>query len=149
HGHHLAAHRLACGDEVVEQSIRHLLVEDALIAEALEVEFQGLELDARFTGCVRERDCAEIRLTGLWADAGELGTDDLDGKFPARSRIRERLQLLGGRRLGRFHALHQYSLSRLTFPPLNTTPTFFKPFRALNSSNSTTAALTAPLGSTI
>src|SRR5262245_14371954 len=44
---------------------------------------------------------------------------------------------------------HQYILSRLTLPPLRTTATFFNPASDLNSSESTTATPTAPLGSTI
>src|SRR5262249_9373735 len=75
----LAAERAAGGHEVVEQAVDEVLVEDALVAEALQVELERLQLDAAVRRRVGVGDGAEVRLAGLGANAGELGTDDFDG----------------------------------------------------------------------
>jgi hypothetical protein len=70
--------RLDDGDQVVHDFIGDVLVEDSLVAEALQVDLQALELDAFFVGRVGDRDGAEVGLAGLRADRGELGRDDFD-----------------------------------------------------------------------
>src|SRR5262249_35092907 len=74
--------------------------------EPLEIEFQRLQFDARLAGRIREGDRAEVGLARLGADAGKLRANNLDTEFSSRSRVRERLQLLNGGGLGRFHVAH-------------------------------------------
>src|SRR3954466_11521315 len=65
--------------EVVKNLVRHRLVEDAPVAEGLEVQLERLQLDAQPVRGVPKRDGPEVRVAGLRADAGELRADDLDG----------------------------------------------------------------------
>src|SRR5581483_9172679 len=68
--HDLAAPRRARLDEVVEQPIDDRLVEAALGAVALQVELEGLQLDAQLIGDITEGDGAEVGLAGLGTQAG-------------------------------------------------------------------------------
>ena len=76
---HPAAPRPAGGHEIVEQAVDDGLIEDALLAVALEVEFQRLQLDTGSRRRVGEGDGAEVGLPRLGAEAGELRADDLNG----------------------------------------------------------------------
>ena len=97
---HPTTPRLARHHEVVEQPIRHGFVEDALIAEPLQIQFERFQLDARLIGHVRERDGAEVGLPGFGANAGELGADDLDGVVASGSWVGKSFELSGGRHHG-------------------------------------------------
>src|SRR5262249_31760786 len=90
----------AGGDEVVEQAVDDGLVEGADVAGALQGEFEGLQLDAGLIGDVAEGDGAEVGGSGLGAEAGEFGADDLDGVVAAGPGVGEGLQLLARRRFG-------------------------------------------------
>src|SRR5690606_18346258 len=70
-------------DEVVADLVGEGLVEDAALAEGLEVELEALELDAdatvaRRAGLEAEGDGAEVGVAGLRAQGGELLGDVLD-----------------------------------------------------------------------
>src|SRR5439155_10007689 len=99
------AHRPAGGHEIVEQAIDQGLVEDALVAVALQVELERFQFDAALGGRVGEGDGAEIRLPRLRTDAGEFRTDNFDAVIPAGKRVGKRLQLVGRGDLDRGHAL--------------------------------------------
>ena len=87
------AYRLWPGsDQVVEDLIRHRLVEDAAIPELDHVVLERFQLDAAISGHVRDPDLAEIWKAGLRADGGELRTIDRDLEVATRARIRKRLQ---------------------------------------------------------
>jgi hypothetical protein len=103
-----AAARLAGGHEVVEQAVDDRFVERTLVAIALQVELEGLQLHAAGGRGVGEGDGAEVRLARLGAQAGELGADDLDGVIAAGLGVGERLQLPGRRR---FRLRHDSSSS--------------------------------------
>jgi hypothetical protein len=75
--------RPACSHKVIQEAVNQMLVKNTFIPEALEIKLQGLELDAPFCGRVGKRNSSEIRLSGLWAEAGEFGTDDFNHVFPA------------------------------------------------------------------
>jgi hypothetical protein len=75
--------RVHAGDEVIADGVGDGFVEDALVAETLEVHLQALELDADAAVAVRTRaephdDFAEVRVPGLGAEARELFGDVLD-----------------------------------------------------------------------
>ncbi len=95
---HFAAARPACRHEIVEQAINDVLVENPLVAVALQIEFEGLQLHAQLRWCVGEGDGAEIRLARLGTEARELRTDDLDGVIAAGVLVGKGFQLRGGRR---------------------------------------------------
>lgn len=81
-------------DEIVENAIGDILIEDAFVAEFLEIEFEAFELNAQTIGDVAEDECAEIGLTGFGADRSELGAFDLDGVIPLREGVFEALELV-------------------------------------------------------
>ena len=65
-------------DEIVEDVIRHRLVEGARLAIAPEVELEGLELHAELIRHVADPDGREVGLAGLRTKARELGTLEAD-----------------------------------------------------------------------
>src|SRR5688500_16491634 len=65
-------------DEVVEDPVRHRLVEVTLVAERPQVELQALELDAALVGSVADPDRREVGLPRLRAETGELGRLESD-----------------------------------------------------------------------
>lgn len=95
-GDELEATGLENGDEVVEDAVGDVLVEDALVAEALEVHLQALQLNALLFGRVRECERAEIGLAGFGADRGEFGTDDFDDVIAAGKLVVEGFQEVAG-----------------------------------------------------
>ena len=78
--------------EVVEQLVRHSFVEDAFVAESLEVELERFQFDADRVGRVLVDDRAEVRLPRLRTDARELRADNLDLILASDPRIREGFQ---------------------------------------------------------
>lgn len=82
-------------DELVEDPVRDGFVEDALLAERLEVELQALELDAQLLRGVLDGDRAEIRLAGHGAAAGEFRRDVRDDVVAAGVRIGEHFEAVG------------------------------------------------------
>jgi hypothetical protein len=52
--------RLAGGDEVVENLIRHVFVENAFVAELDKVVFEGLQFDTQAVRDIRDANLAEI-----------------------------------------------------------------------------------------
>jgi len=84
--------RLQHADQVVQDRVDHRLVEDALITEREEVQFQALHLDAAAVGHVRNRDRSKVRLTRHRAYAGELREDEFDLVVPLGARVRERVE---------------------------------------------------------
>src|SRR4029079_3051894 len=80
------------GDEIVENAVGHVLVEDAFVAKALQVELQALELDALSVWGVGDRQRAEIGLARHGADRREFGADDFDGVIAAGKLIVESFQ---------------------------------------------------------
>ena len=59
--------RRQCRDQVVQDAVDHVFVEYALVAKALEVGLQALQLDTKGVGNVLDLDRAEVRLPGLGA----------------------------------------------------------------------------------
>jgi hypothetical protein len=78
--------------EILQNPVRHVLVEDALVAELLEIDLQTLQLDALRLRDVAKRKCPEVGLARLGADGRKLGADDLDRVVTAREFVLERLQ---------------------------------------------------------
>lgn len=66
--------RLAGLHEVGEDAVYDLFVERVMAAEGIEVELQGLALDAELVRDVADADVAEVGLAGHGAEARELGT---------------------------------------------------------------------------
>src|SRR5262245_7831021 len=91
-----AAPRPARRHKVVQKPVHHRLVKDAFVAITLQVQLQRLQLDATLAGSVRERDRAEVGLSGFRTEAGELRTDDINGVIATRSGIGEGFQLVAG-----------------------------------------------------
>src|SRR5262249_9963373 len=70
--------RMTRGDEVVEDLVRHGLVEDAAIAEVQHVVLERLELEAQRVGDVGDPNLAEIGESGLGTDGREFLTTNGD-----------------------------------------------------------------------
>lgn len=81
--------RLAARHQIPENGIRHVLVENALVAEPLQVEFQALQLDTRFRGDVTDGQCCEVGLACVGAEARELLHVMLDQIVARRLRVRK------------------------------------------------------------
>ena len=64
----------------------------AFVAKRPQVELERLQLDAPFVRHVADAQGREIGLARARADAGELGTGELDLVVPARFRVGEGLQ---------------------------------------------------------
>ena len=93
-GHERHAPWLEHGHQIVEDPIGDVLVEDSLVAEGLEIQFQALQFHAGLIGHVAEREGAEVWLAGLRADRGELWTDMLNGVITARELVGKGLKLI-------------------------------------------------------
>src|SRR5262249_17296515 len=81
-------------DEVVEDAVRHVLVEGALVAIGPDVELDALELDQALVRHVAHADGREVGLACPGAEAGELGNLESDLVVAIRMRIGHHLQLL-------------------------------------------------------
>ena len=78
-------------------------MERPLIAVRPDVEFQGLELDARLIGYIDEIEFGEVRLAGFGSKTGEFRDPDMDLIVAFRMGVGEGLELLG--RFGRHFRL--------------------------------------------
>jgi len=79
-------------DEIVEDLVRQGFVINTLVTIALQVEFQGFELETFLIGAIPDGDRCEIGLTSLGTDAGKLRALDFDLVIALRGRIIKRLQ---------------------------------------------------------
>ena len=84
-------------EEVIENSVRHVFVENPLVSELLQVELEAFELHAFSIRNVPENQRTEVRLAGFGADRSELGAKDFDGILSVRVRVIEALELVGKR----------------------------------------------------
>src|SRR6185436_16074094 len=82
--------------EVVEDLVRHLLEEMALVAERPDVELERLQLHAQPVGHVADDDGAEVRLARDRAQRRVLRTDVADPVVALGRRVRERLERAAG-----------------------------------------------------
>ena len=78
--------RMAGSHEVVEDLVRHRLVEGAFVPVRPEIELEALELHAERVGNVPDPDRREIRLAGPRTEARELGA--LEGNLVVPSGLR-------------------------------------------------------------
>ncbi len=88
--------RLQCGNEMVEDGVRHVFIKDARVAKALQVHLQALEFHALFVWRIRERKRAEIGLPCFGANRSELGAYDFDYIIPLRELVVERFEKRSG-----------------------------------------------------
>jgi chromosome segregation protein len=93
-------------DQVVQYAVGDIFVKMSFFAERPHVKFEAFQFDALFIGDVIQDQCGEIRLSGLRAQAGELGNLHVDVVITARIRVREGFQRFcrSGRHLVRWHA---------------------------------------------
>ena len=78
--HVLGVHHFS---QIITDFVGNGFVENTLIAEALEIEFEALEFDAQVLGDETDGDRAKVGVTGFGAGAGELFGDMLDEKISA------------------------------------------------------------------
>src|SRR5262249_14534391 len=95
--------RLTGRHEVVQELVDQCLVEDTLRAVPLEIELQRLQLNTTLGRRVGKGDGPKVGLARLGAEAGELGTDDLNGVVASRVLVGERLQQLDRGSVNRGH----------------------------------------------
>ena len=79
---HSHAARCDLRHEVVEDPIRHGLVEVPLVAEGPQIELEALQLDTLGLRHVADADRREVRLPGLRAQTGELRALEVDLVVP-------------------------------------------------------------------
>ena len=92
----LHPHRLTGGHEVIEDSVGHLLVGDGLIAVAVDIKLDRLELHHAGAGLIQQTQRGEIRIPRKRALAGEFRQGDGHFISPAWARILEADQLRFG-----------------------------------------------------
>ena len=92
------ADRVERRHQIVADPGREVLVEDALLAERLQVQLQALRLDRPLAGPVLDRDRRPVGLAGDRAAAGELAAVERD--HLRRIVDRERLDAAVGLRIG-------------------------------------------------
>ena len=78
---------MKCVDQIIQNPIRNVLVENALIPKLLQVHFQTFQLDAKLIRHVLERESSEIRLSRFGTDRRELRANDLNQIIPMGTRI--------------------------------------------------------------
>src|SRR5262249_8684681 len=91
---HFALPWLACSDKVIQEPVHHVLVENPLIPEAVQIKFQRLQFHAFLVWSVGEDNGAEVGLTSLGTNAGKFRTDDFHDIVATRILVRKSLQLL-------------------------------------------------------
>jgi hypothetical protein len=79
-------------NKVIEDIVGQPFIEDALVAETLHIVFETLEFNALLVWYILNRDLPEIRLSGLWTDAGKLRAVDRDGIVPAGAGVVEEFE---------------------------------------------------------
>lgn len=84
---------LAGLDEIIHDPVGNGLVEVTFIPEGPEVELERLQFDAQPVRHIGEREGREVRLTGLWTEAGKLGARHLDLVVAPGFRIGKRFEL--------------------------------------------------------
>src|SRR5262245_2216026 len=77
-GDQLHPPRLKGGHQVFQDPISDILVENSLVAKALQIHLQALELDALPIGRIGKRERPEVGLARLRANRSELRANDLD-----------------------------------------------------------------------
>lgn len=100
--HPFGLHR---GREIVGNGVGHRFVINTFVPEALVIQFEAFQFNAMLIGAIAENDIAEIRVTGLGADAGELFADVFNHEvFTGAWRIKTFQEggIWHGRMLGRF-----------------------------------------------
>ena len=100
--------RRESSDEVIQDAVRHGLVERAFVPKRPQVQLQRLQLDDRLVGHVLDAHRREVGLASHRADARELGRLAGHHIVAARMRIRHRAEV--ARRRGR----HGADVTRLT-----------------------------------
>ncbi len=70
---------VAGGDKIAQHLVGHLFMECPFVTERPDVHLQRLEFDAALFWHVVNIDGREVRLAGLWAEAGEFRDADADG----------------------------------------------------------------------
>ena len=103
HGVHIApgveiSHQLhpagrGCRHQIIKDAIDHLLMGDGLIAPAVDVQLEGLELQHFGTGLIGELQAGEIGIAGERTLTGEFGQRDRHVVRAALARILETDQL--------------------------------------------------------
>ncbi len=86
--------RLGRSHEVIQNSIRHVFVENAFVPKPLQVHFQALEFYAKFVWNVPKRELSEIGLSCLGTDGREFGAKMLDRVVTLRKRVFKNFQLV-------------------------------------------------------
>ena len=89
----LGIHQL---DKVFHDDVDTILVKVAMVAEAEKIEFQALALHHADAGNIADDEMAEVGLTSLGAQRGELRTVQRDQIFMLRVFVVEGLQHLWG-----------------------------------------------------
>jgi len=88
---HPSRFALAC--QIIQYIICQRLVKDTFVPIALHIEFQTLQLYAKFIGTVFDNNLTEVRLSGFWADARKLRAVDCNCVVPLRAGVVEQFEL--------------------------------------------------------
>src|SRR5438105_13950801 len=85
--HHAQSSRLQFVYQVVQDAVRNILMKDAFVAEAPQVQLQALQLENLRSRHIVDRERSEVRLPGHRANAREFGADALNLILPVRMRV--------------------------------------------------------------
>ena len=85
-------------DQVLKDAVGHRLVEGPLVTVGPDIEFEGLEFHTEPFRDVFQRQLGKVRLSGLWAQTGELRHPDADAdgyvKLPNINIITEMVDMM-------------------------------------------------------
>ena len=85
---------MAGGDKFVQDAIRDVFVEDAFIAELLQIQFKALQLDAFFIRDIAKNECSEVGLSRFGTHRCEFGAGDFDLIFAIGKAVVENFEQL-------------------------------------------------------
>ena len=85
--------RLGRSHKIIQDLVRHRLMEGAFVAIAPEIKLQAFQLDTELVGNIVDADRRKIRLTGLGTKTREFRTFHFNFIIPVRIRILEDIEL--------------------------------------------------------
>ena len=74
-------------DEIIHDRVGNRFVENSLVAEALQIHLEALQLDTKLVRNVRKGETTEVGLSGARAQRRKLGRGYLDFVIPRRIRV--------------------------------------------------------------
>ena len=86
--------RLDFGHEIVQNTVRHILIENTFIAKLLKIQFETLQLDAFFIGDIAKSQDPKIGVARFGTNRSKLGAFDFNGVISIGKLVVKRFEIL-------------------------------------------------------